>query len=44
MRSYLEILNELMESVETDSIPKTEKEHIKEKMRELLDLLWKYSD
>jgi hypothetical protein len=44
MRSYLEILNELMETVESDIIPKNEKETIKEQIRALLDTLWKYSD
>ncbi len=44
MRSYLEILNELMETVETDIIPENEKEVIKEQIRVLLDLLWKYSN
>ena len=44
MRSYLEILNELMETVETDIIPENEKEIIKEQIRVLLDLLWKYSN
>lgn len=44
MRSYLEILNELMETVETDIIPENEKEIIKAQSQVLLDLLWKYSN
>lgn len=44
MRSYLDILNELMETIETDIIPENEKEIIKEQIRVLLDLLWKYSN
>jgi hypothetical protein len=44
MRSYLDILNELMETIETDIIPEDEKEIIKEQIRVLLDLLWKYSN
>ena len=44
MRSYLEILNELMETVETDIIPENEKKIIKEQIRALLGLLWKYSN
>lgn len=44
MRSYLEILNELMETVETNIIPENEKEIIKEQIRALLNLLWKYSN
>lgn len=44
MRSYLEILNELMETVETDIIPYNEKKTIKKQIRALFDLLWKYSN
>lgn len=43
MRSYLEILNELMETIESDSIPEDEKETIKAQIRVVFDLLWKYS-
>lgn len=45
MRSYLEIMNELAETLENDiTIPKEEKERIKEKASELLMLLFIYSD
>ena len=44
MRSYLEILNELMETVDTDAIPEADKQTIKKQIRVLFDLLWKYSD
>lgn len=43
MNSYLEILNELMEAIETDSIPKADKEKIINLIYQLGDLLWKYS-
>lgn len=43
MRSYLEILNELYVTVEIDIIPAEEKAEIKNKMQELMDILWKYS-
>lgn len=45
MRSYFEILNELMEAIEADEMmPQAAKDSIKAKVRALLDLLWKYSD
>ena len=43
MRSYLEILKELHEIVDSDIIPAEEKAKIKQKIQELLDMLWKYS-
>lgn len=43
MRSYLEILNELMETIETDSIPKADEKKIINLIHQLCDLLWKYS-
>ena len=43
MRSYLEILNELYKTVDSDIIPAEEKEKIKQNIQELLDMLWKYS-
>lgn len=43
MRSYLDILNELMEAVESDVMPDEDKQRIKEKLQNLLDLLWQYS-
>lgn len=45
MRSYLEIMNELAETLENDTtIPKEDKEKIKEKASVLLLLLLIYSD
>lgn len=44
MRSYLEILNELKETLDSDIIPKKEKERINRLLEQLLELLWKYSD
>ena len=43
MNSYLEILNELMETIETDSIPKADKKKIINLIYQLRDWLWKYS-
>ena len=43
MRSYLEILSELHKTVDSDIIPAEEKAEIKQKIQELLDMLWKYS-
>ena len=43
MRSYLEILNELYKTVDSDIIPAEEKAEIKNQIQELLDMLWKYS-
>ena len=43
MRSYLDILNELMEAVESDVMLDEDKQRIKEKLQNLLDLLWQYS-
>lgn len=43
MNSYLEILNELMEAIETDNIPKADKEKLINLIHQLGDLLWKYS-
>ena len=44
MRSYLEILNELMEVVETDSMHESDKIEAYFHIDELFELLWKYSD
>lgn len=44
MRSYLEILNELKETLDTDIIPKADKDKIDDTLQQLFDLLWKYSD
>ena len=43
MRSYLEILNELKETLDTDIIPKEDKDKIDDALQQLHDLLWKYS-
>lgn len=44
MRSYLEILNELADTVESDAIPKEDKAKIQKQLQVLFNLLWKYSD
>lgn len=44
MRSYLEILNELKETLETDCIPENDKKIIDDTLEKLFDLLWNYSD
>lgn len=44
MRSYLEIINELMETVATDDIPEVDKEKINDLIQQLADMIWKYSD
>ena len=44
MRSYLEIMNELKETLETDNIPKEDKSKIDDVFQQLFELLWKYCD
>ena len=44
MSSYLEILNELKETIESDTISKEDKEEINDVIQQLFALLWKYSD
>lgn len=44
MRSYLEIINELMETVATGNIPEVDKEKINDLIQQLADMIWKYSD
>ena len=44
MRSYLEILNEIKETIDTDIIPSEDKEKINKAVENLFNLLWKYSD
>lgn len=44
MRSYLDILDELSEIVESDIIPQKEKESIRQKIQELFNMLWPYLD
>ena len=43
MRSYLEILNELQEAIDTDSIIPQDKKKIDNLLKQLFDLLWEYS-
>lgn len=42
-KTYLEMLNELYEAIETDCIPENDKEEIMETMNSLRDMLWDYS-
>lgn len=42
-KTYFEIMNELYEMIESDNIPKNDKEEIMETMNSLQDMLWKYS-
>ena len=44
MRSYLEIIKELNNTVKSDNIPKEDREKISQCIQKLMDLLWKYSD
>ena len=44
MRSYLEIINELKETLKTDNIPSEDKRKINEAIQKLCELLWEYSD
>ncbi len=44
MRSYVDILNELTDTVESDAIPKEDKFEIQKQLQVLFNLLWKYSD
>lgn len=44
MRSYLEILNELKETLDSDVIPTKDKEKIDDTLQKLFELLCKYSD
>lgn len=44
MRSYLEIIKELSQTVESDVIPDGDKAKIKALISQLLNLLFKYSD
>ena len=43
-KSYLDILNELQESVNTDIFPKKDKIQIDESIQKLFKLLYKYSN
>ena len=43
MRSYLEVLNELKEMLETDIISEEDKAKIEDITQQLFELLWKYS-
>ena len=42
-QSYIDLLYELKSSVQSDNIPKVEKENIIEIIEELESILWKYS-
>ena len=42
--SYLEILNKLKETLESDHIPEKDKKKINDALQKLFELLWKYSD
>lgn len=42
-KTYLEMLNELCEMIETDNIPKKDKDKIIVMIKELHEILWKYS-
>lgn len=45
MRSYLEVLNELRETMESDvCMPESDKAKADKLLRQVFDLLWKYSD
>ena len=44
MRSYVDILNELADTVESDAIPNEDKAEIQKQLQVLFNLLWKYSD
>lgn len=44
MRSYLDILNELKETLDADVIPANDKQKIDKTLQQLLMLLWPYSD
>ena len=44
MRSYVEILNELMETVDADCIPDKDSKQIKSLAGQLMELLWPYSE
>ena len=42
-KTYLEMLNELYEMIETDNIPKNDKDRIIIMIKGLHEILWKYS-
>jgi hypothetical protein len=44
MRSYLEIIKELSNTVGSDNIPSSDREKITALIQQLMDVLWKYSD
>lgn len=44
MRSYLEIIKELTNTVRSDNIPNADRAKINNLIQQLMDLLWKYSD
>ena len=42
--TYVEILNKLKETLESDHIPENDKKEIDATWSKLFELLWKYSD
>lgn len=42
-RTYLDIINELYEMINTDNINKEDKEEIESALENLHNMLWKYS-
>lgn len=44
MRSYLEVITELADTVESDNIPEKDKAEINLHIQQLMGLLLKYSD
>ena len=44
MRSYLEIVNELTDAIESDNIDTNDKAKLNKLLDELTNVLWKYSD
>ena len=44
MRSYLDILTELKDTIMSDAIPFSDRIKVMELITELFNLLWRYSD
>lgn len=44
MRSYIEILKELQQTVDSDSLPTEERMNINKIIMHLVNLLWQWSD
>ena len=43
-QSYMDLINQLVEDVKSDTIPEDDKEEILETIYSLYDLLWPYSN